>query len=112
MNNTIHQLISQGWAEYPDQLRKYARCFYKRFDTPTRCACNDDKAGMQICVAVSEYKGNTSYEIELHGELADGTWIQLHNHTMPQNIEKGLSTIPRLLETWEFIASRHLSRIE
>jgi hypothetical protein len=54
---------------------------------------------MQICVAVS----GTSYEIDLHGELPDATWIKLHNHGMPADIEAGLATIPRLLATWEFI---------
>lgn len=99
------RLLADGWREYPDQFRKYARCFFKRFDTPTRCACNDDKAGMQICVAVSEHEGRSSYEIDLHGELPDGTWINLHNHGMPEDIEAGLATIPRLLATWEFICA-------
>ena len=97
-------LVSDGWHEYPDQFRKYARCFFKRFDTPTHCAGNDEKHGMQVCVAVSEYGGRFSYEIDLHGELPDGTWIKLHNHGMPEDVEKGLATIPRLLATWEFIA--------
>lgn len=98
-------LERDGWREYPDQFRKYARCFYKRFDTPTRCRCNDDKAGMQICVAVSHHEQWWSYEIDLHGELPDGTWIKLHNHGMPPDIKDGLATIPRLLATWEFIAA-------
>lgn len=61
---------------------------------------------MQVCVAVCEYDGRFSYEIDLHGELPDGTWIKLHNHGMPENIEACLVKIPRLLETWEFIATR------
>ena len=101
------RLLSDGWREYPDQFRKYARCFFKRFDTPTRCICNDDKVGMQICVAVSEHEGRSSYEIDLHGELPDGTWIKLHNHGMPEDIEAGLATIPRLLATWEFICANN-----
>ena len=98
-------LLSDGWKEYPDQFRKYARCFFKRFETPTRCACNNDKEGMQVCVSVSEYDGRASYEIDLHGELPDETWIKLQNHGMPNDIKAGLATIPRLLATWEFIAS-------
>jgi hypothetical protein len=94
-----------GWREYPDQFRKYARCFYKRFDTPTRCRCNDDKPGMQVCVAVSQHDQQCAYEIELAGELSDGTWIKLHNWAMPDRIEDGLATIPRLLDTWEFISA-------
>jgi hypothetical protein len=60
---------------------------------------------MQLCVAVSEHEGRTSYEIDLHGELPDGTWIKLHNHGMPEDIEASLATIPRLLATWEFICA-------
>jgi len=62
---------------------------------------------MQICVAVSEYEGRTSYELDLNGELPDGTWLKLHNHSMPEDIEAGLATIPRLLSTWEFICANN-----
>jgi hypothetical protein len=97
--------LANGWREYPDQLREYARCYYKRFDTPTRCACNDDKVGVQICVAVSKYKDQCSYEIDLCGQLADGTWVKFQNYAMPDNLEEGLAKIPRLLSTWEAIAA-------
>ena len=60
---------------------------------------------MQICVAVAEHEGRSSYEIDLHGELPDGTWIKLHNHGIPEDIEAGLAAIPRLLATWEFICA-------
>jgi len=99
------KLLADGWREYPDQFRQYARCFYKRFDTPTRCACNDDKSGMQVCIAVSEYESKANYEIDLCGELPDGTWINLHNYTMPESIDDGLAKITRLLAVWEFITS-------
>lgn len=99
------RLLCDGWREYLDEFRKYARCFFKRFDTPTRCACNDDKEGMQVCVAVSEHDSRYSYEIDLRGELPDGTWINLQNYGMPKDIEAVLNTIPRLLATWEFICA-------
>jgi len=106
MNDPIYLLLlADGWKECPNELRKWARCFYKRFSTPTRCACNHDKDGMQICVSVSEYNRINAYEIDLHGELPDGTWVNLHNHGMPNDLEAGLATIPRLLATWEFIAN-------
>lgn len=98
-------LKADGWIECQDMFRKYATCLYKRFDTPTRCACNDDKPGMQVCVAVSHHDKFMSYEIDLTGELLDGSWIKLHNYSLRQDIEKGLATIPKLLATWEFIAT-------
>ncbi len=58
---------------------------------------------MQVCVAVSRYEQWWSYELDLSGELPDGTWIKLHNWSMPESLEDGLATIPRLLKTWEFI---------
>lgn len=98
-------LIQNGWREYPDQFRKYAKCFYKRFDTPTRCHCNSEKGGIQVCIAVSNLKDfghdKDTYEIDLHGELADGTWIRLLNHGMPDDIEEGIGKIPRMLNLWE-----------
>lgn len=98
-------LLSQGWREYPDRFRNTSRCFYKRHDTPTRCRCNDDKEGMQVCISVSEYEGKTSYELDLAGELPDGTWIKLQNYGMPEDIHEGLAKIPRLLTAWESLAN-------
>lgn len=94
-------LAAGGWREYPNQFKKYARCFYKRFDTPTRCHCNDDKSGIQVEIAVSEWKWGEIYEMELSGELRDETWIRLHNHELPKDIQKVAALIPRMLAVWE-----------
>ena len=104
-SDLVRKLIDDGWTECPNILRPSARCFYKRFETPTRCRCNDDKAGMQVCCAVSEFQGDVAYELDLCGELPDGTWIKLHQWAMPDDIGKGLSVIPRMLATWEHIAN-------
>jgi hypothetical protein len=98
----IHEtLLAQNWRECPNQFKKNARCFYKRFETPTRCRCNDDKAGMQLELAVWEHGGVESCELELSGELSDGTWIHLHNHGLPKDLDAVLALIPRMLATWE-----------
>lgn len=93
----IDHLGSDGWREYPDQFKKYARCFFKSFPTKTRCFSNDDKPGIQICVSVSE----SSYEMDLEGGLKDGTWMKIHQWAMPEDYVAGLSLIPRMLKTWE-----------
>ena len=99
-----------GWREYRDAFKKRARCFAKRFDTPTRCGCNSDKAGMQVVVSVADFdgypamQGLVTYEISLTGELSDGSWIELHQWMLPDDIAEGLKLIPRLLDTWEHIA--------
>ncbi len=62
---------------------------------------------MTITIAATQHGPYFAYEIELHGELPDGTWIKLHNHGMPDDLDAGLATIPRLLATWEFIANHH-----
>lgn len=97
----LDHLVADGWKEYPDQFRKYSRCFFKRFETPTRCACNSEKLGIQICVAVF----SSGYEMDLCGELPDGTWVKLHQWAMPEDYLTGLALIPRLLATWEAMAS-------
>ena len=112
VQSAYSRLLADGWLERPDQFRKYARCFFKRFDTPTRCACNHFKEGMLICIAVSEHNGSTSYELDLLGELPDGTWIKIHNYGMPEDIEAGLATVPRLLATWEFICANPAERAD
>ena len=98
------QLTADGWREYPDQFRDYARTFYKRFTTPSQCRCNDDKRGMQVCIALS-IDGHAGFppgfEIDLCGELKDGSWVKLCNYGMRDSLEEGIAAIPRLLEAWE-----------
>jgi len=101
MKKICDDLIFDGWREYPDGSRKYARCFYKRFSTPTRCACNDDKDGMQAMIAVSEFAGRTSMELELCGELKDGTWLKIENYSLPKTAKEVAALVPRLLFLWE-----------
>lgn len=101
----IDHLIDQGWREYPDQFRTHARCFYKRHETPTRCACKDGKPGLQVGVFVSHLLDRESYEMEVAGELSDGTWLKIYQWSMPDDIRDGLSRIPRMLSSWEHAAN-------
>lgn len=101
MNPSIDWLLADGWREYPNQFKKFARCFYKQFDTPSRCRGNGDKQGIQIEMCVSDITGNEAYEIELTGQLGDGTWITLHQYSLPNDIRKAVTLIPRLLTLWE-----------
>jgi hypothetical protein len=91
-------LAADGWREYPNSFKKWARCFYKQHATPTRCACNYDKEGIPIEIAVSD-TGNM--EMELSGQLKDGTWLHVHNYSLPHEVEKVTALIPRLLAVWE-----------
>lgn len=96
------RLLADGWCEYPNQFRKYARCFYKRFDTPTVCSGNSDKPGMQIEIAVSDgYAGGVSMEMELCAGLKDETWLKIQNYSLPKTVEEVTTLIPRLLAMWE-----------
>ena len=92
-------LIKQGWKECPNQFKKYARCFYKQFETPANCHCNNDKTGIQVEISCYEHAG--SCELELGGELSDGTWMRLHNHGLPRDVDAVLALIPRMLMVWE-----------
>jgi len=105
METIYDTLLADNWREYPDQFRKYARCFFKRFDTPTLCHCNDDKDGIQVCIAVSEHKGKHSIEIDVAGELQDETWVKIHQWAMPSDLPSCLAAIPRMLKAWETIAN-------
>lgn len=108
MSHSIY-LETNGWVKSQSTFGKAGPRYYKRFSTPTRCSCNCDKEGMQVCIGLSNYPECCTYEIELNGELPDGTWVNLHNHGMPDDIEEGIKTIPRLLATWEFIATHYKS---
>ncbi len=94
-------LLDDGWHEYPNQFKTYARCFYKRFDTPSRCNGNDDKLGVQIEIAVSEFCGGQSIELELCAGLKDETWVKIHNYSLPKTVKEITDLIPRMLRMWE-----------
>lgn len=97
-----------GWMEYPDQFRKGARCFFKRFDTEV-CQHNDDQPGNQVCLSMWNLSDGTRYTIDLYGVLIDGTSIKIENYGFsPQCIRAALDAIPRLLRTWE-CAATHLT---
>ncbi len=105
------ELAADGWRECPNRLRDYARCFYKRFATPSQCQCNDDKPGMQVCIALSK-EGHAGFppsiEMDMCGELADGSWVKLQNYGMRDSLEEALSAIPRLLAAWETLNQEQL----
>ena len=101
------QLTKDGWRESPNAGPSHSRMLYKRFSTPTRCRLNDDRPGIQVCITVSSHDKYWSYELDLAGELHDGTWIRLHNWILPPLIDDGLALIHRLLQTWEFMAAQH-----
>ena len=102
MSDIIQYLQDNGWKEFPDQFRKTTRCFAKRYDTPTRCHCNDDKAGIQVVLGISVWTdGRDSIEMDICGELSDGTWVELKNYVLPQDIESVINLIPRMLSIWE-----------
>ena len=105
--STPHKLTADGWRECPpDQFHKYARCFHKQFDTPTRCGCDDDgKPGIQILLAVYQYEGNEFIEAEIRGKLPDGTWVKIMQYGLPKDLEGCLALIPRMLATWEAITN-------
>ena len=108
-NFICDDLAVRDWKEYPDQFREYARTFYKRFDTPTVCAINDDKPGIQVCIAVSSHREFTSMELDICGGLPDGTSIKIHNYTLPNDVDKVLALIPRLLAVWECAANHKIT---
>lgn len=99
------KLAADGWRAHRNQFKAYAVCFYKNFDTPTRCRCNEDKPGMQIelqvSLHVSQYGEHHSIQLELCGQLADGTWIRIQNYSLPYDLDKVLALIPRMLKVWE-----------
>ena len=102
----VERLLTDGWREYPDHLtHRSARCFYKRFDTPTPSQRNRERLGVQICLPVYEHEGRASFNLDLTAELPDGSWIRFHNYSLPSDLEACLKLIPRLLATWEFMAA-------
>lgn len=100
-NLCCDELLADGWREFPDQFKKYARCFYKRFNTPTCCFGNDDKPGIQIQISVSEQFDSVCMELDLCAGLKDGTWLKIQNYSLPKTAAEVVALIPRILATWE-----------
>jgi len=105
-------LEENGWREYPDPLSETAIAYYKQYETKTRCHCNDEKSGIQVAIRLyPPIKLDTTppldpaYEIELCGELKDGTWFKLHQWSIREDIDVGIKIIPRLLAAWECAAN-------
>lgn len=101
----VTRLTSDGWVAYPDRDWETTVRLYKRFETLTRCHCNDDKEGIQVCLSVSEHQRmsgkSTSIELDVCGELKDESWVKLLNYGFGSDIDKVLASIPRLLAAWE-----------
>jgi hypothetical protein len=101
-DKTCAELLADGWREYPNGFKSYARCFYKRFPTPTACAGNPEKEGAQIELAVSDgFDGSVSLELELSGGIKDETWLKIQNYSLPKTLAEVVALIPRMLRAWE-----------
>ena len=100
LEETKEYLKNNGWKSDLPGIRKQSH-YFKRFDTPTRCCCNDRKAGMQVVCEIWTYKGRTSVEFNLRGELSNGSWVDFKLYSMPDNIEEAVKRIPTLLRSWE-----------
>lgn len=99
-------LEAEGWRSYPDHLTHSNVSYFKRFDTPTRCRCNDDKQGIQVVVRLYGHpERGASYVIDIHGEVADGSWYHLERHGFPEELGYGLAAIPQMLRVWEAAAA-------
>ena len=95
----------EGWRGGTPQLNDdYVLRLYRHFETPTRCACNMDKAGIQVECAVWEFPDGRGArpQIDLMAETPDGKWP--HISMSCDDLEDVRKQIPRLLATWEFIA--------
>ena len=93
--------VSAGWREGWNPFKPGARCFYKQFDTKTRCDSNSNKPGVKIEAVVSKPDVRMSIELNLTAGLKDGTWLVIHNYALPTTVEAATALIPRLISTWE-----------
>ena len=99
--NTEKYLIEHGWKESYDPDKK--RIYYKAFETPTRCGCNYDK-DLQVICTPWKHRETESFELDICGELPNGTWIQFKLYSLPSELEEALTQIPILLAAWEAAA--------
>ena len=102
----VAALRTDGWRGFSQQPNdEYVLRGYKFFETPTLCALNKDKPGIQVECTVWEFPDKCPARpvIELHAEAADGHWPRLSIDC--DDLDDVKRQIPRLLATWEFIAN-------
>jgi hypothetical protein len=107
------KLESQGWRQYPNQFKKDAEMWCKRFPA-TRCLCNDDRDGIQVEIYI--YPGmdgihgeDANFEVELTGEIATG-WFHVHRYGMKTGgivgLNEAIALVPSMLAQWELAATQ------
>lgn len=99
---TCDFLKENGWKEYPNGFKRYARCLYRNFNTKTPCCLNNEKNDIQIEISVSE---DGAMELELNGQMKDCTWFKIFNYCLPKDSGKVVELIPRMLTIWEVAAN-------
>lgn len=108
--NTHQNLLSKGWVLSKNGSKSYASCYYKRFPTKRWCSLNKRTTNsghqaihVELAVSLFNHSGEqvTSYELEIRGQLKDGTSILILNHALPDNLNAVLRKIPRLIRIWE-----------
>lgn len=100
------RLLANNWRPYQDYEHPDSLCFWKRFPSQHRCRCNDEKEGIKVCCFVSDLQWRVSCELELTGELPDGTWFRTSRWGLPKDLPKVLSLIPAMIRTWDFACSQ------
>lgn len=92
-------LSSNGWVKYTS-FGKPIWC--KRFDTPTRCKCNDDKSGVQIVIKEHEFDGWLSCSIDLTAKKQDDEWVEISIYGISDGLIEMLDRqCHQLLAAWE-----------
>ena len=102
----VQTLIVQGWKRGNQCRLLYDKEYwYRRYAGVPRCACNDDKEGMQVVISVSEHDGRVSYEIGVTGQKADGAWVKLLAYAWEGGLLEVMdSQISQLLAGWTVFA--------
>ncbi|MFA7287424.1 MAG: hypothetical protein WC055_00945 [Melioribacteraceae bacterium] len=83
--------------------------WWKKYNTETRCKCNDDKPGIQILVYGWDIKYSSEehkeFEIELCAEPKDGEWVTFKVYGIKdESIFDVLEVqIQKLISAWEAI---------
>ena len=99
-------LKTDGWRGGSPMLHdEFVRRLYKFFETPTHCALNRDKPGIQVECAVWEFPDGRGAKpsIEIISGAPDEHWKKINIGC--NDLEDVARQIPRLLATWEFIAN-------
>ena len=99
-------LAEQGWKTgRVSQLDSCDFVWYRRYPDAPRCCLNENKPGIQVCLMMWDFGQHASFQVDIRGELLDGTPVELKAFSIPARdlIEILDGQVAKMLRAWTVV---------